>query len=415
MQQLLHTPEGVRDIYHVECARKNALQKKLGHTLHLYGYQDIQTPTFEFFDVFRKEIGTTSSKELYKFFDRDGNTLALRPDITPQIARIAATLFTEEDFPARLCYTENTFINHSSYQGRLRENTQLGAELVGDDSIEADTEMLAVVVDCMKSAGLDNFQIYVGNADFLQSLICSSCIDEEDQKRLRELINNRNFFGADELLIETGASTECKHAFSVLPELTGGHEVLDLAKSIAPDAKSLKAIKRLEATYQLLCLYGIEPYISFDLSMCGIYGYYTGIIFRGYTYGTGDAVIKGGRYDHLVEKFGKTMPSIGFAIIVDELMNALRRQGLEISGDTHTTLILYDESRRDAAIYLASDFRKKGKNTEILKVSSGHDMTFYTNYASRKLIETILYLQENHQIRMINLVTGEQKLIAGRE
>lgn len=115
-----------------------ALQKKLNTVLHLYGYQDIQTPTFEYFDVFRKEIGSTSIRDLYKFFDREGNILALRPDITPSIARAVATLFETENFPIRLCYAGNTFINHSSYRGRLKENTQLGAELIGVDSIEAE-------------------------------------------------------------------------------------------------------------------------------------------------------------------------------------------------------------------------------------------------------------------------------------
>ena len=119
MEQLLHTPEGVRDIYHEECAKKLALQNRLHKTLHLYGYHDLQTPMYEYFDVFRKEIGTIPSRELYKFFDRDGNTLVLRPDITPQIARATATLFKDDEFPARLCYVGNTFINHSSYQGRL--------------------------------------------------------------------------------------------------------------------------------------------------------------------------------------------------------------------------------------------------------------------------------------------------------
>ena len=87
MEQKLHTPEGVRDIYNKECETKLALQKKLNTVLHLYGYKDIQTPTFEYYDVFREEIGSTSTQELYKFFDREGNILALRPDITPSIAR----------------------------------------------------------------------------------------------------------------------------------------------------------------------------------------------------------------------------------------------------------------------------------------------------------------------------------------
>ncbi|MCI9632420.1 MAG: ATP phosphoribosyltransferase regulatory subunit, partial [Ruminococcus sp.] len=179
MEQKLHTPEGVRDIYGTECRKKLAVQEKLHELLHLYGYHDIQTPTFEYFDVFRKEIGTISSRELYQFFDREGNTLALRPDITPSIARAAATLFEEEDCPIRLCYVGNTFINHSSYQGRLKENTQLGAELIGVDSIEADAEMLAMVVDGLKRAGLKEFQVNIGHVNFIRGLMEASGLSEE--------------------------------------------------------------------------------------------------------------------------------------------------------------------------------------------------------------------------------------------
>ena len=108
-QQLLHTPEGVRDIYNGECERKLVLQENLYNALKKYGYHSIETPTFEFFDIFGKEIGTIPSKELYKFFDREGNTLVLRPDITPSIARCAVKYFGDENMPIRLCYIGNTF------------------------------------------------------------------------------------------------------------------------------------------------------------------------------------------------------------------------------------------------------------------------------------------------------------------
>ena len=127
---------------------------------------------------------------------QDGNTLALRPDITPSIARAAATLFQDEELPIRLCYTGSTFVNHSNYQGRLRETTQMGAELMGDDSVEADAEMLALVIESMLTIGLKEFQLSVGNVDFFQSLIEDACLDEEAELRVRELINNRNYFGA---------------------------------------------------------------------------------------------------------------------------------------------------------------------------------------------------------------------------
>ena len=201
MEQKLHTPEGVRDIYSTECRKKLTIQEKLHHLLHLYGYQDIQTPTFEYFDVFRDEIGTISSRELYKFFDRDGDTLALRPDITPSIARAAATLFEEEEFPARLCYIGNTFINHSSYQGRLKENTQLGAELIGEDSVEADAELIAMVVDSLKKVGLKEFQVNIGHVDFLHTLMDLTGLNEEKKAEVYALTANRNYFGVEEILI----------------------------------------------------------------------------------------------------------------------------------------------------------------------------------------------------------------------
>ena len=415
MKQLLHTPEGVRDIYHEECARKLALQNRLHKILHLYGYHDIQTPLYEYFDVFRKEIGTIPSRELYKFFDREGNTLVLRPDITPQIARAAATLFSEKEFPARLCYVGRTCINHSSYQGRLKESTQLGAELIGTDSVEADAEMLAMVVDCLKKAGLEEFQISVGNVDFFQSLIEESGVDEELEGRLRELISNRNYFGMDELLDAADVKPATADAFAALSELVGDASVLEEAKRIAPNAKALKAVKRLEMIYDVLRAYQVEQYITFDLSMSGIYGYYTGIIFRGYTYGTGDAVVKGGRYDHLVEKFGRSEPAIGFVIVVDELMSALRRQKIEILHSRSNTLIIYDDGRQTDAIRLAGEFRGKNKNTELLRKLPEQSLEFYLAYGRRNLAGSMLYLQDSNQIRMVNLATGEQKIIKSRD
>ena len=121
-KQLLHTPEGVRDIYGEEYNKKLEVENRLHENIRLFGYEEIQTPTFEFFDVFSKEIGTTPSRELYKFFDKDGNTLVLRPDFTPSIARCAAKYFGEENVPLRFSYVGNTFTNTSDLQGKLKES-----------------------------------------------------------------------------------------------------------------------------------------------------------------------------------------------------------------------------------------------------------------------------------------------------
>ena len=411
MKKVLHTPEGVRDIYNVECGKRLALEGRLKKVFHLYGYHDIQPPTFEYFDVFGKEIGTIPSKDLYKFFDKDGNTLALRPDITPSIARAVATLFKEEELPIRLCYTGNTFVNHSNYQGRLRETTQMGAELMGDDSVEADAEMLELVIESLLTIGLKEFQLNVGNVDFFQSLIEDACLDEEAEERVRELINNRNYFGVEEFLESIQVKRSSKEAFAALNELVGGVDILVHAKNIAPNSKGVMAIRRLEKIYDTLKLYGVEKFVNFDLSMTGTYGYYTGIIFRGYTFGTGDAIVKGGRYDHLIEKFGKQSPSIGFAIVLDELMNALTRQKIRIVYTRKNTMIIYDEGKQREAIALAKDFRRKAKNAELIKKDKGKLLEDYVAYGKEYYAGNLIYIKKSGEITMINLVTGEHKIV----
>lgn len=414
MKKVLHTPEGVRDIYNVECGKKLALENHMKKVFHQYGYHDIQTPMFEYFDVFGKEIGTIPSKDLYKFFDKDGNTLALRPDITPSIARAAATLFGDETLPIRLCYTGNTFINHSNYQGRLREVTQMGAEFIGDGSAEADAEMLALVVETLLTIGLKEFQLNVGNVAYFQSLLSDANLDEEENARVIELINNRNYFGVEEYLDSIQVNRSTKEAFGMLNELVGGIEVLAKAKDLSPNSNAILAIKRLEKIYNILKIYGFEKYITFDLSMTGTYGYYTGIVFRGYTYGTGDAIVKGGRYDKLLEKFGKQSPSIGFAIVVDELMNAMIRQKIRILYPRKNNLIVYEDGKMADAIRIAKDFRSKAKNVELLRKSKDKQFEEYIKYGKEYYAGSLIYLKRTGDITMINLVTGEQKEISNQ-
>ena len=145
MKQNIHTPEGVRDIWGKEYAERLVVTERIRDVFHRYGYQDIRTPSFEFFDVFSREKGSAASRELFKFFDRDGETMVLRPDMTPSIARFAARE-SEEELPLRLSYIENMFINRPHLQGRLKEFTQAGAELLDDGSADADAEILALTI-----------------------------------------------------------------------------------------------------------------------------------------------------------------------------------------------------------------------------------------------------------------------------
>lgn len=378
--------------------------------LEHYGFHDIQTPSFEFFDIFSQERGTVASKDMYKFFDRDGNTLALRPDITPSIARCVAKYYKEEDLPIRMCYMGNTFINNSRYQGKLKEVTQLGAELINDDSIEADAEMLALSIECLQHSGLKEFQVEIGNADFFQALIEEAGFDEEETANLREVIQKKNMFGVEDIVKSKNISEELKNIFLKLPELFGSLEILNYAKSLTSNVRAIKAIERLEKLYDILAEYGYENLISYDLAMLSKYNYYTGIIFKAYTYGTGEAVATGGRYDNLVGQFGKNAPAIGLAIVVDQLMLALSRQKLLNEPEASDTLILYRKEFRKEAIALAKHFRRGDMNIILQKSEDEITVQEYIEYAKRVNAGGILFFDNDSEIKVIDVTTGSVQL-----
>ena len=365
MQRIFHTPEGVRDIYSQECSRKQKLQEKLHRVFHQYGFEDIETPTFEYFEVFSKEVGTIPSRDLYKFFDREGNTLVLRPDFTPSVSRACATYFNPEKEVVSLCYTGNTFINNSSYQGRLKETTQMGVERIGDDSAEADAELLAMTVECLLAAGLTEFQVSVGQVDYFKSLLQDANLDIEEEENLRSLISQKNYFGVEELVKNKNMDKSLARVLSQLPQMFGSTEVLEKAKSLTDNPQALKAVARLEEIYEILKVYGCEKYIAFDFGMLSKFRYYTGIIFQAYTYGTGEALIKGGRYNQLMKHFGKPAASIGFAIVVDNLLMALSRQKIEMEGEEGVTVITYRKENRIQAIQKAKELRAQGRNVAL--------------------------------------------------
>ncbi len=411
MKQLFYTPEGVRDVYGNECEKKIYLKKKLQQVFHLFGYQDIETPTFEYFDVFSQQVGTTPSRELYKFFDREGNTLVLRPDFTPSIARAAAMYFPKEEFPVRLCYSGNTFINNSNYQGRLKESTQMGVELLGDETVDADAEILAMAVELLKKTGLKEFQISVGQVDFFKSLMKEANLPDEAISQLRQRISNKNYFGVEELLESYELSPKLFDALKAMPQLFGSVEVLDRARALTDNKDALKALDRLEKIYEVLKIYGCERYISFDLGMLSKYRYYTGIIFQGYTYGSGEALIKGGRYNHLLEHFGHPAPAIGFGLVMEQVLSALDRQNIEIPSAKSKILIVYPHESRKLAITISASWRSHQMNVQCMPAENGKQAEDYISYGKQLQFTELVYPVCESQIRVLNLYTDEEKIV----
>ncbi len=371
MINLLHIPEGVRDIYGAECINKAKFEQSIKDCMHSYGYGDVVTPSFEYFDIFNKERGTMSSRDMYKFFDKDGNTLVLRPDITPPMARVTAKYYKDSFMPVRLCYRAKQYINHSSLQGKLKETTQLGAELYNDNSVYADLEILVMTIKSILACGVKNFQLEIGIADFFLGIMEQAGLSSEEEEKLKELLEQKNIFGLENFASECNAPYEIKSLIGRLAELYGGSEVLETVKELALPEKSERAVDRLAELNSLLSGLGFDKYVSYDLSMLSKYSYYTGIYFRGITYGTGEPIAYGGRYDSLVKQFGLDVPAIGVSITLDYLMIGLEREGIMPDAERNVSLLFYSEEDGCAAMKKAEELRNAGQKVRMVMDNDG--------------------------------------------
>ena len=236
----------------------------------------------------------------------------------------------------------------------------MGAELINDPSVEADAEIVSLVVRSLKSAGLKRFQVTIGEIEYFKGLCEEAGLDEETELDLRACISGKNYFAAQELLQERGVAQDYQGRLLKVAELFGDMGSLAEAKAMAGNPRSLAAIERLETLRSLLELYGAADYISFDLGMLSKYRYYTGVTIKAYTYGVGEAIVKGGRYDGLLGQFGKSAPAVGFVMVIDSIMEALARQNVSLPVPEPVRRIYYTEKDFGEKLAKAQELRGQG-------------------------------------------------------
>lgn len=402
----LHTPEGVKDYLPQELAFKTEIERRIETVFARYGFLPISSPTFEYMEVFQNK-GSSGEKQMYKFLDRDGSVLALRSDMTPAIARIAATAYDESDIPLRFYYFENVFRMNEHYQGKLKEFTQGGIEVIGIDSVDADAEVIAVAVNSLIASGLKDFHIGIGHVQFFNAILEEAGFDEDLCLKIQDYMSLKDFVAVNDLVKETNASDGIKSFFEELPLLIGKKEIIERAKGFSKSEKALKALETLEEIYNVVKAYSLEKYIKIDLSIMGRFNYYTGVIFQGYAKGTGFSVISGGRYDKLVKNYGEDYPAVGFAIKINNLLSALESQKAEFEFKSASTLLAYTKEGRLTAVEAADEMRSKGMNIENSLL--GCDIDKNIAYAKAKKMGGILYFSDNENVKLINVETNDIK------
>jgi ATP phosphoribosyltransferase regulatory subunit len=407
-------PKGVRVYLPPQAALKRVLETKLLSVFQRWGFQEIVTPSFEYYDVLALGMGEEFRDRTFKLTEQaTGRLLVLRSDMTPQIARVAATILNDYPKPLRFCYNSNVFRYVEPQVGRHREVYQAGVELIGLELPEADVEMIAIAVECLMEVGLADFKIAVSQVEFLRGLLEQLCLPHAAERQVQAALHRKDSSALDILMDEYRLARRARDMLLALPNLFGGAEVFAAAGHLVNNQRSEQALTNLQTVYDMLKVYGLESFVLLDLSEIRGLDYYTGIVFEGFTSNLGYEICGGGRYDHLIGRFGEECPSTGFAIDIEKLQMALERQGT-LRSAVHVDFLIMDfKPDKQDALRIAKDLRQRGYRVarDIIR----RDLAGSLAYAQRMGIARGIILGTNslgpHEALLKDLESGSERVV----
>ena len=334
-------PTGVKDFLPVKAAKLDYLQNSLRSIYRSWGFRPVAPAVLEDLAVLELGLGKDLREKTFRFDDRQtGRLVAFPPDITPQVARIAATRMRDMPLPFRLCYNGRVLRHTEQRLGKDREFFQSGVELIGLSGPEADAEMIAMAVKCLQAVGATEFTIDIGQVEFLRGILDDLPLDATQFLAVRTAISAKDVSGLQLLLKELPLTDQQHTELIALPKLYGGREVLAQARQVITNPGSQKALDNLEKVLEVLTIYGVEEHITLDLGEMRGFDYHSGLIFQGFLSGFGRAVCSGGRYDGLTERYGFPAPATGFAFNLYNLLFALDRT-LDERAEEGTDILLF--------------------------------------------------------------------------
>lgn len=398
----IYTPEGVQDYLFEDCFQKRNIEDNVRQLFRRWGFMEIETPTIEFFDTFTSGEEFLPQEKMFKFFDKQGRILVLRPDLTVPVARVVATRHKEMSLPVKYFYIGNCFRYNDAGGGKQSEFTQAGVEIIGATNIEAEAEVIATAIYASKACGLTNFQIDLGQVEFFKGIVEEAGLSDEEAEELRILIDKKDYLGVENLIKAHGVEGNLKKLILELPGLFGSKEILSKAENLTTNARSLNAIRYLRRVLEILEDYECSEYVSVDLGMVQSINYYTGLIFKGFTHSIGFPYLSGGRYDNLVSNFGRDCAAIGFSIGINMVLSALQRQKVEAVQQTVDTLIYCEENARSLGFKLCMEFRRNSLNVEMDILQKGMENAIA--YSKAKNIGGIIRVFSDGNLEVHDLV-----------
>lgn len=314
-------PDGTRDVLPEEMGELRELENRLLGAFAEAGYREVSTPVLEYEHILAHgQLSTT--KPAYKLFDENGDALVMRPDMTLPIARLIASRFAAEEPPFKLCYATEIYRRVTPGRAHPRELRHAGVELIGVPAPEGTAEVLTVLARALDAVGLDEYAIVLGDARFYGRLLAGLGVGDGDQRRLYEFLEQRDFVALERAVEGLGLSGDHAALAVSVPQLRGGPELLDNAPGPLADA-----VEKLRAVHGQVDA-DVAGRIIFDLGAVSELGYYTGAVLQVLHRGSGMPLGGGGRYDALLERFGRPMPAVGFSIDLTVLHSMLVEQAL---------------------------------------------------------------------------------------
>ncbi len=380
-------PRGTRDFLPDEMAKRRYIENRLRDVATRWGYGEIKTPTFEHIELFTIKSGEGILGEIYNFRDKGDREIALRPELTAPVIRMYVEGLQKSPKPLKFYYFDNCFRYERPQKGRFREFFQFGIEIIGSARPEAEAEVIALAVEMLNSAGVKG-DLHVGHLGIVRSLLKD--IQPEQQSKIMRLVDKKDDKGLDEFLDEINAPDEMRGKLFRLIGLRGINAMQE-ARELVGD---IEAISQFEALLELLDVYGLEYQV--DMGIARGLDYYTGMVFEIYCEGLGaqNQVCGGGSY-RLAQLFGgEDMPSTGYAIGFDRVMEICEARPAEVK----RIVVVSFEDTREEAIVIAQELRQ-------------HVAT-YVDVAGRKFKDQISYANTIGASHVV--IAGKNELDAGK-
>jgi ATP phosphoribosyltransferase regulatory subunit len=356
MKSYTQIPPGTQILIGRAARRRRVLERAIASVFEGWSYEEIIPPIFDYYDVFAKGWG--HEEQIYRFIDRDGNILALRPEFTSLVAKTVATRLASSPKPIRLFYSGEVLRFEKPKGGRQREFAQIGIEQYGGTRTSADVEILLIAVEAFERLGIANFQINLGSVDFFGGIVDRMELPKEQIDALKDVLNIKDQPGLEALLQNLPLDDRRKKILRAVPHLTGGRSIIAEARGLVKNARSVDALDHLENIYSIFERLDLAQRLTIDLGEIRGFDYYTGILFRAYVRGLGFEVAGGGRYDGLPAAFGEDLPAVGFSFSLDRLEQIVTPT---LDNNDHAAAPVDVESDFEKALRL----RKSGKAVKL--------------------------------------------------